>query len=196
MRVGAAFCFLLLLLAPLFGAPKGLAQITEGWVSASKAEETSLNVLDAATKARERGDDDMAAQIYTRAIEDTSIPDRHRMTYLLERGRIQLAVGDMARALADMNAAVALIESEPSPRVRGGVYSLRGFLLADLGRHEEAVQDLQRAYSLRTQPDPGFEKTIEPLRKSSPQFAAFMDEEAERILDAIERKLRELGGWE
>jgi tetratricopeptide (TPR) repeat protein len=193
MRLGRSLCFLFSLLVLAAGA------MADGAPAPGKTPPQTgapFNVLDEAAKAREKGDDELAAQIYTRAIDDTAVPDRYRLTYLLERGRIELAGGNLGRALADMNAAVGLIDSEPSPRVRGGVYSLRGFLLADLGRREEAVQDLQLAYTLRTKPDPDFDRTIEPLRQSSPEFATFMDEEAERILDAIERKLRELGGWE
>jgi lipoprotein NlpI len=105
----------------------------------SFAQRDSFETAQAAFAAKDRKQFPLAIRLFDEALQQGHFENKQRGFILYGRGASYEALGSRDRALADFDAAVALIPDYPN------VYLYRGIILGDKGEYERALQDFQTA---------------------------------------------------
>lgn len=102
----------------------------------------SLTSLSAAGLAQEKGDFIQAAELYSKALEDSQLTNDRKGIIYTDRGVVHARLGKSRQAIEDFNTAIQLFPEYAS------AYNNRGCVLLSLGFTEDARKDFERAIVL------------------------------------------------
>jgi len=111
-------------------------------VSPSFAQGDPLDLAQAGFVAKDRGNFTLAVRLFDEALQRGLFADKQRGLLLYSRGASYEALGIRDRALADFDAAVALLPDFPN------VYLYRGIVWGDKREYQRALQDFLTASKL------------------------------------------------
>lgn len=154
-----------------------------------------IAVLTAAHKALASGDAEAAVAIYGEALENPALVDEEKIFLHFNRSRMRALQGRSDLALPDADAAVRLADrSAGSLMMRGSAHALRGLLLADVGRRDEAVTELETALPQLENPDADYADALAKMEALGPDRAERMHHNTEEMIRTVKDKLAELRG--
>lgn len=104
-------------------------------VSPSAAQPEPLDLAKAGFSAKQHGEFALAIRLFDEALKQSVFDQKQRGLLFYGRGASYEALGARDRALADLDAAVALIPEFPN------AYLYRGIIWDDKGEHQRALQD-------------------------------------------------------
>lgn len=105
----------------------------------SFAQQTPVELAEAGFLAKDRGQFPLAIRLFDQALQQGHFEVKQRGLILYGRGVSYEALGSRERALADFDAAIALLPALPN------AYLYRGIIWGDAQQYEKALQDFQTA---------------------------------------------------
>ena len=110
--------------------------------SPSLAQRNPFELAQSAFSARERGQYPVAIRLFDEALQQGRFGDKERGLILYGRGTSYEALGSRERALADLDASIALFPDYPN------AYLYRGIIWGETGQYMRAIQDFLTARKL------------------------------------------------
>lgn len=139
-----------------------------------------------------RDDPQAAIDVYTRVLERDDLPPDYRAAFHMDRGRFFGVLGQFELALKDADRALEVTPETSLQGIRGPVYAFKGFVLAELGRRDEAASHLQKALELLPPAQPSCD---EPAGDASSSVAGALKKRCEmhrELISNIEQRLLDL----